>query len=265
MWDVEDDLLKIGQKCIDCTHGYREGPDPGGVPIKCKPCGGTGTINQSRDTCCNLSVVFEIERIYDRDTVGIGEGYESVLNMTVYNRSNDMILGALGANQVHFSILLEYMAAHIGVEVGTYYQVSSNMHVYTDPKLWQPEKWLADQSEDYRGSIKPGNPRHASIEMMGWEPFPLVKDPATFDKEVMEFVERHGKDAVAHEYSEPFLEKVAQPMCIAFHHHKHREYGRALSTIMNVAADDWRIAGTNWLKQRAEGYKKKLISDYGDE
>lgn len=54
------------------------------------------------------------------------------LNMTVMNRSNDLVWGALGANVVHFSFLLEYMAMRIGIPVGSYYQFTNNLHVYTD-------------------------------------------------------------------------------------------------------------------------------------
>lgn len=54
------------------------------------------------------------------------------LNMTVCCRSNDVIWGAYGANAVHFSFLLMFMAAQLGVPAGTYTQMSNNFHVYTD-------------------------------------------------------------------------------------------------------------------------------------
>ena len=41
------------------------------------------------------------------------------LQMTVHCRSNDIIWGTYGANAVHFSILQEYVAARIGVDLGT--------------------------------------------------------------------------------------------------------------------------------------------------
>lgn len=259
MWNVEDDLLKIGQQCELCSD------DPAYRPV-CKSCNGTGTINQSKDTCCNLSVVFEIENVIvdlpdpaRGRTTGEWNKLEPRLNMTVYNRSNDLVWGALGANVCHFSVLMEYVAACIGVEVGTYCQVSSNMHIYTDPKKWQPEKWLADGTWDYY--------KHTSAEVMKvvdgqWkgdeiQPFPLVKDPATFDNEVVEFVERHGKDSLAGSYTEPFLRDVAQPMMIAFHHHKNRKYADAMMTIETVKADDWRIAGKSWLLKRKRLWENK--------
>jgi thymidylate synthase len=52
------------------------------------------------------------------------------LDMTVCCRSNDLVWGAYGANAVHFSILLEYLAARTGLQIGFYYQVSNNFHMY---------------------------------------------------------------------------------------------------------------------------------------
>ncbi|MHC4157178.1 MAG: thymidylate synthase [Planctomycetota bacterium] len=54
----------------------------------------------SKDLPCNLTVHFQIG----------GTRIRPVLNMTVFNRSNDVVWGAYGANAVHFSMLQEYMA-----------------------------------------------------------------------------------------------------------------------------------------------------------
>lgn len=67
---------------------------------------------------CNLLAVFAIRG--------------GKLNMTVTNRSNDLIWGLAGANAVHFSLLLEYMAMRIGVPMGSYFQISVNVHVYLE-------------------------------------------------------------------------------------------------------------------------------------
>lgn len=74
-----------------------------------------------KDVPCNQSAVFMIN--------------DGRLDMTVFCRSNDMIWGAYGANAVHFSFLLEYMALKIGVPPGVYTQVSVNFHAY-DNDLW---------------------------------------------------------------------------------------------------------------------------------
>ena len=52
------------------------------------------------------------------------------LDMTVLNRSNDIIWGALGANVVHMTMLHELIAFGAGIPLGTYRAFSNNAHVY---------------------------------------------------------------------------------------------------------------------------------------
>lgn len=73
----------------------------------------------SKDLPCNTMVTFQIN-------------LKGQLDIVVFNRSNDIIWGAYGANAVQFSFLQEYMAAWIGVPIGTYSQVSVNWHAYLD-------------------------------------------------------------------------------------------------------------------------------------
>jgi|TARA_R110000824_G_scaffold1386_5_gene7044 thymidylate synthase len=75
--------------------------------------------SQSLDVPCNDIATFQID-------------HEGKLNLVVFCRSNDVIWGAYFANAFHFGMLLEYMAAHIRCEVGTYTQVSVNFHAYLD-------------------------------------------------------------------------------------------------------------------------------------
>jgi hypothetical protein len=84
-----------------------------------------------KDFACNQNVML--------DTRKSANGY--MLDMTVTNRSNDLIYGAMGSNLFHMSMLQEYIALHAGLEVGTYYQFSKNMHLYlenpTSKRCWE--------------------------------------------------------------------------------------------------------------------------------
>lgn len=206
MWNVADDLLKI---------------------------------DHSSDCCCNLSVKFsmrntEVDMLRFKDEVLTGT--VPVLDMTVFNRSNDMILGALGANYVHFSFLQEYMAAHLGIGVGRYHQISDNMHVYLNG--FKPEEWLAPQDE----------PSYSmELDLM-----PLVADPVLFDKEVKRFID--NPEGV---YEEPFLKYVASNMCLAFRHHKNRDYVRAMEAADQIESDDWRYVCRVWLRKRQAMWENK--------
>lgn len=221
MWNVEDDLLKI---------------------------------DTSKDVCCNLNVCFSIREVLSDTTTlydannpsyrGSMSKMNRYLDMTVFNRSNDLIWGLLGANAVHFSILQEYMAAHLGLEVGVYNHITNNAHVYLNN--WKPKEWLTDA---YSGDdCVYGYTQHKMI--------PLVQDPTVFDEE-LSVVVNHFNGTVQQpnpsvdELSEPFLRKVAAPMLRAFELHKtYRETETALRMCELIEADDWRIAATNWIKRR---------------
>jgi thymidylate synthase len=206
-------------------------------------------MDTTKDQCCNLCVMFSIREGIKRlvpdgwSEQGAAE-YGKFLDMTVINRSNDAIWGMLGANVVHFSFLQEYMAACIGVEVGVYHQITNNLHVYE----WnfKPEEWLAEPWKD-----TPNPYFRANLT-------PLVKDPATFDREVVEFVERHKEGSVdSPRYKEPFLNDTARRVCVAYHHYKRGDLGDALEVAGNIAADDWRIACEQWIQRRIERRVKK--------
>ena len=76
--------------------------------------------HNARDRACNLSMVF---------TPRVRDG-KKVLDMMVSNRSNDAVWGAYGANYVHFSMVLIFVAEASGFDVGQYTQVSANFHMY---------------------------------------------------------------------------------------------------------------------------------------
>jgi hypothetical protein len=73
---------------------------------------------ESRDLPCNVTVNLRI--------VG------GALDLTVFNRSNDVFWGLLGANIVQFSFLQEYIASSLGLQVGRLYQITTNAHIYTE-------------------------------------------------------------------------------------------------------------------------------------
>jgi len=191
-----------------------------------------------KDVPCNLSATFHV--------------VEDKLDMTVFNRSNDLIWGTLGANVVHFSILQEYLSARIGVGIGCYHQVSSNAHVYENN--WKPIEWLQDDSaEDFY------HPRN-------WEWFfpnpipviPLVENPDRFEKELPSFVDSITTESwkESRPWEEPFIARVALPMISAFDAHKSRDYAEALSDCTQIADWAWMKVATNWIEKRKRNWER---------
>jgi hypothetical protein len=189
-------------------------------------------IDSTKDCCCNTNAYFLIN--------------SGKLDMTVCNRSNDLVWGALGANVVHFSFLQEYLAANIGVPVGVYHQVTNNLHVYTAPERWKPEAWLGDVTQDYYSNT----PRINGLA--------LAQDPARFERELSEFNECCLAQPTLKKanFSESFLACVAVPAQLAFASHKERNYKAALGYAHEILPDDWRIACVGWLNRRKASWLK---------
>lgn len=257
MWNVEDDLRKIGSlKCPTCQGEWTKekaaalDEDP---EYPCPNCeGDTERVyvkDGSKDVCCNLSVKFKIRQELAHGGVGPqGNHYMSYLDMTVFNRSNDLIWGCLGTNAVHFSVLQEYMAAHLQVSIGRYHQISDDLHVYDTN--FKPDHWL--QHIRSRDMHSPPKVDHDSYNF-----FPLIRDTEAFEQEMHMVVGgfkgevRGPKPELDNVLTEPFLRKVACPMFRAYELFKiYRERDHAMRVCELIEAKDWREASIMWLKNR---------------
>lgn len=182
------------------------------------------------------------------------------LDLTVCNRSNDMLWGLLGANYVVFSGLLEYVAQWTGLPVGRYHHVTNDLHVYETRSDWKPTEFAAADKGQYLG-FHPSNPDDWAAQYREWTTVPLVRDVGTFNDELPRFVEHFsGKlpaDELGHEWAEPFLAEVAAPLLIAWACHKERDYHSALQVVAECVADDWRLAAENWLRRRAVKHERR--------
>ena len=192
------------------------------------------------DTPCNTHIYFKIRK--------------NKVNMTVCCRSNDMIWGAYGANAVHFSMLQEYMASRIGVEVGVYNQISDSFHVYVD-LFNEMDKAMPD--EDFYSLKYPmiPNPYESSVV-----PYPMVSNPEEFDEDLNKFFEWIALDYDAREgiqvaYTNTFFIDVVLPMQRAWEMHREQNQTQAAINLLNVMckAEDWKIACIEWLERRLEG------------
>lgn len=190
-----------------------------------------------KDRPCNTHAYFRVRRV---GSIRGGEvTYDDVLDMTVCCRSNDMIFGGYGANAVHFSVLQEYLAARIGVDVGTYTQLSNNFHVYKDV-------WARRQPSAFG---------HVSLPCA-----PMFTVPTTADRDVEALMLWHD-EVIRHDglytsnldvpaFGSPWFLETAVPMIIAHAYHRQGSLGTALGFAEQVSCPAWRRAATEWLERR---------------
>jgi thymidylate synthase len=180
---------------------------------------------------CNLMTTFRIQ--------------DNKLEMVVFNRSNDLIWGCCGANAVHFPIMQEYIASMVGVEIGRYWQISTNLHFYTEHLAMLQKR------------IGPTGNLYVALKN-GWEYEPtisLIENPEAFDAELYETMDwiddiHLGKEAYEGNITNTFLGRVVLPMAQAHYLYKKKNIPEALVVMEDVIAEDWKRAGMEWIKRR---------------
>lgn len=201
-----------------------------------------------KDMPCNCTIAFKIR--------------DGALQMTVFNRSNDMVWGAYGANAVQFSFLQEYIAAFLRVPVGQYHQVSDSFHVYEDQPTWQAVSKLSQNVIDPYCSHRESEHYYETLHLhvgAAVRPFALVDYPITFDTELQSFMlavtqsnVTQGVLQVPRAFANTFFQGVAVPLYNALRSVRLKQYDDALAWCRNCAASDWALAACLWVQRRKE-------------
>jgi len=169
------------------------------------------------------------------------------LDMTVYNRSNDIIWGAYGANVVQFSTLHEYVAAHLFVKVGTYYHVSNSYHVYTGGRGGEKYEELVDNLDEIISNIPIYN-HNTNMSITGDD---IING---FDTDMLHFFYRYdnaGIDGALNSlYGTDYFNKLVIPMLEVWKEHKSKHPVSAVDLLENIESENWKQACSDWLLKR---------------
>lgn len=176
---------------------------------------------KGRDVPCNTHIYFRI--------------VNGCLNMTVCNRSNDLVWGACGSNAVHFSMLQEFIASALGLTVGRYYQITNNLHIYHSVPNYE---WYSN-----------------AYDMPAHDPYMDLPDPQyplcsvlhpTWLEDLYYFLQTPRNELG---FNDPFFPEVACPMFAAWEERKEGK-GTGLAHAKRIAAEDWRKACVEWIERR---------------
>lgn len=193
---------------------------------------------ETKDVPCNDMVTFKVR--------------DGRLNMTVFNRSNDVIWGAYGANAVQFSFLLQYMAASLGLEVGHYTQVSDSYHVYTDNPLWK--KYVGENYLPAGHVVKPyGNMTTPNLFLSPHDAGRAYADAMLLldfaEANILHKAVQGPKNGLFKSYA---FQEIAVPMLAAFLNYKAGDLQGAINVALRIDAWDWAAACTSWLQRRMD-------------
>lgn len=186
----------------------------------------------SKDLPCNTHIYFSV-----RDPAPEGE-----LDMTVCNRSNDLVWGALGANVVHMSMLQEYVAACLRRPVGRYWQFANNLHGYLSTA--EPLRSSVGPMRTEDGET-PNDPYIGALSPRGM--FDPDTEKRTWDRDLALFMEA-GVESYG--YEDTFFSRVAKPLLAGHLAYRKKDWGAAQQAIAQCAAADWRRAAREWVERR---------------
>jgi thymidylate synthase len=214
--DPMDQLAVIAQKLHDDPNDRRAVLQMWDGPVD--------LCRVGKDVPCNLMANFQVNQ-------------NGLLDMIVFNRSNDIIWGAYGANAVHFSMLHEVLAAWVGVPLGRYWQVSANWHAY--------EETLKKTLEvlEY--------PFYCPYSSRQVQPFSMVNtDIGTWFQDLSVFMEQGCITG----FADKFFRRVVTPIQMAWDAWKNKDdlnrVDTAIREIRHCKATDWNMACRQWLERR---------------
>lgn len=194
----------------------------------------------TKDKACNMVLVFRIRK--------------DQLDMIVYNRSNDVIWGAYGANVVQFSMIMEYVAAHLAVSVGTYTHVSNSYHVYTSGPGGEKYRELKENKDSIIWNdtfntycvIKPENRQRTLMEESNIHEIEI--DIALLFRQY----DHHGLEyaALDTEYQSQYFWDLILPVLQTWVRYKSKDFVFCLEAMNRIVDDAWRLACEDWMHDR---------------
>lgn len=190
-----------------------------------------------KDMPCNVAVAFKIR--------------DNELRMTVFNRSNDAIWGAYGANAVQFAFIQEYVAAALNVRIGPYTQISDSLHVYPDNP---PAGALMENNQMAHNRY---------LDTIGIYSVQILEGGATlfdWNADLTQFFEEFdGQRLGSTAYRTAWWTDVAAPLWRSLNAYKADDLQGALRHAEACIAPDWRLGVCEWLQRRVTRRAEKAL------
>lgn len=188
-------------------------------------------LSPHNDLPCNTQIMFR--------AISQGSKSRHALDMTVINRSNDLIWGMLGANAVHMTYLHELVAWIAGMSVGLYSVFTNNLHIYKNMPNFDDIWATRVPEDDYR--------------RLDIKPYPLLSRNETYADLVNDCINLIDVDIENEPAFTPqtfWVRNVAWPMRKAYYERLLGNSGK--EWISDIQATDWRLSCENYVNLREE-------------
>lgn len=178
---------------------------------------------------------------------------EDRVDLTVSNRSNDILWGCYGADAVHFSMLLEFFHCALGKPAGTYWQMSNNWHGYE--KTMENHWNIASAAGVWPSPYEEGEVEHQHFfdnpdDSMPW---------------LMELSLLLGRQLAIKDCRFHYIRTTVAPILESYRAYRLWTDDRtntvlfehAIEMIDSCESSDWRKACREWLQRRKESWRRR--------
>jgi thymidylate synthase len=184
-------------------------------------------LTPHNDLPCNTSIMFRV--------------IDGQLDMTVVNRSNDLIWGMLGANAVHMTYLHELMAHMTNLTIGHYQVFTNNLHIYKNMPKFEAIWSTTTDYDLYRGAT-------------GVKTFPILQKNESYGM-LVEDCKILMRDRDDEFLTTTWARHVAWPIQQCYMARKEKlNDGMELAKL--ILAQDWRLACEQYINRREKEKSK---------
>jgi len=173
------------------------------------------------------------------------------LDLTIFNRSNDVHWGLFNANIVQFSVMLESMAMLLGVPVGKQIHMIDSLHYYTDNPL--TKKVLDINGEESNFNVyEYVDPHHFGLRNESgidvWDLFNECLDDFFRDENEI----WRGKSDAVEFYNDFSYLRDALYVARSFYFYKNKDYEASIYNLCEIKANDIFITCSEYLARNID-------------
>lgn len=185
---------------------------------------------KANDRPCNMSVVFRIRK--------------GNLDITIMNRSNDIVNGMMGYNPTQFNMLQRVIANHLGIPVGKYWVCSNDAHVYVSDL----------EKLNSRGEL-------SKILYPSKKITRIVEHIPSWESDLNALMDSLDDLHKKSKTDEPvlknrFLSEVVHRACVSYYFHKQKRWSEAWLVADLIIDLSWRQFCIEWLERRAKNEQR---------
>jgi len=218
-----------------------------------------------KDLPCNIALTFKVRN--------------EKLDLTVFNRSNDLHWGLFGANLPQFSSILELMASWLRLDVGVYTHITDSLHIYLEDYGSQcTQDILNNNSMTHTREIAQfffkdepritcGKEGFEDILTYYWE---IINRPLHSDRVINDSRSRELLIDTIDTLKDEYIKHIIQLMLV-YRVYKLKMMTPMIDLLSNIKDSQWKIACLRFIYDQVEkqGFGdilyKKILSNYENE